>query len=369
MKKVFGIPVVIAVFSVLSQGEGDCTAIEQSDLFIAGEGGYHTYRIPAIVVTMDGDVLTFCEGRKNGPSDSGKIDLLLRRSRDGGTSWSEPLVVHAENGAAPVTIGNPCPIVDRQTGTIHLLFCRNNRWLLYCCSNDGGLTWSLPKRIGAALRGFDFPWTRCGIGPGHGIQLEAGPRVGRLIAPIWVNERIGVNYRAGVVYSDDGGESWSAGGLVGSTIPDTNECMAVEVGETVLLNMRVKGGKKRSVTVSADGGESWTEPQWDETLIGPTCQASLLRLRQSKGILFANPASLVRERLTVRHSGDGCRTWTHARPLYEGPSGYSDLGELPDGTILCLYERGRENYRQRITLARFTLQWLSSTAKSDRIPN
>ena len=59
-----------------------------SPVFTAGQDGYHTYRIPAIVVTTNGTVLAFCEGRKNGRGDSGDIDTLLRRSTDGGKTWS-----------------------------------------------------------------------------------------------------------------------------------------------------------------------------------------------------------------------------------------------------------------------------------------
>ncbi len=38
--------------------------LDQSDLYISGRGGYHTYRIPAMVVSARGTVLAFCEGRK-----------------------------------------------------------------------------------------------------------------------------------------------------------------------------------------------------------------------------------------------------------------------------------------------------------------
>src|SRR5690606_25351907 len=62
-------------------------------VFARGQGDYHTYRIPAIVVTTNGTVLAFCEGRKNSASDSGDIDLLLKRSIDGGKTWSEAQVL------------------------------------------------------------------------------------------------------------------------------------------------------------------------------------------------------------------------------------------------------------------------------------
>ncbi|MEN6307804.1 MAG: sialidase family protein, partial [Anaerohalosphaeraceae bacterium] len=49
------------------------------DLFVGGQGGYDTYRIPSIITTHKGSVLAFCEGRKNNSKDAGDIDLLMRR--------------------------------------------------------------------------------------------------------------------------------------------------------------------------------------------------------------------------------------------------------------------------------------------------
>ena len=109
---------------------------EQSDIFVSGREGYHTYRIPAIVVSRQGTVLAFCEGRKTSSADHGDIDLLLRRSFDGGSTWQVTQLVHEEGGTAKITIGNPCPIVDRE-GTIHLVFCRDNARAFYTKSVDG----------------------------------------------------------------------------------------------------------------------------------------------------------------------------------------------------------------------------------------
>src|SRR5258708_11484610 len=62
---------------------------EKLDLFKAGTGGYKLYHIPGIVVTAKGTVLAWCEARKKG-SDWDAIDVLMRRSTDGGKTWSEP---------------------------------------------------------------------------------------------------------------------------------------------------------------------------------------------------------------------------------------------------------------------------------------
>src|SRR5262249_46138769 len=113
----------------------------ETDVFTSGAGGYHTYRIPSLLGTRDGTLLALCEGRKAGASDDGDIDLVLRRSTDGGRTWGDLELVHEEGGTRPVTIGNPCPVVDRSTGTIWLAFCRNNSDVFVTASSDDGRTW------------------------------------------------------------------------------------------------------------------------------------------------------------------------------------------------------------------------------------
>ena len=92
------------------------------DVFVSGQDGYHTYRIPSILVTAQGSVLAFCEGRKSQGGDSGDIDLLVKRSTDGGKTFSAQQIVWDDG---PNTCGNPCPVIDRHTGTIWLLLTHN----------------------------------------------------------------------------------------------------------------------------------------------------------------------------------------------------------------------------------------------------
>ena len=98
-------------------------SITQTDVFVSGTDGYHTFRIPSIIVSRDGTVLAFCEGRKKARGDSGNIDLVLRRSSDGGKTWGAMQVIWDDG---PNTCGNPCPVVDRETGTIWLLMTQSH---------------------------------------------------------------------------------------------------------------------------------------------------------------------------------------------------------------------------------------------------
>jgi len=354
--------------------------LEQSDLFVSGSGGYHTYRIPALIRTRQGALLTFCEGRKHGRGDAGEIDLLLRRSTDGGTSWGPVQIVASQNG---MTCGNPCPVVDRHDGTIWLPFCKNlaegdeelitqgkaPRTVWLTSSSDDGLTWAEPVEITERVK--DPAWTWYATGPGHGIQLRSG----RLVVPC--DHIVGVRYdrrsdpyHSHVIYSDDHGANWRIGGIVEE---GTNECCVVETADGGLyMNCRnYLGEKRRAYAWSHDGGLSFTGRAWDQSLVEPICQAAMARLTLAgegsrNRVLFSNPASTARERMTVRLSYDECRTWPVSRTLYAGPAAYSDLAVAADGAILCLYERGDAHPYERLTLARFNLEWL--TYSQDHLP-
>jgi sialidase-1 len=162
-----------------------------------------------------------------------------------------------------------------------------------------------------------------------------------------------------VIYSDDSGKTWKIGGVVG---PQCNESQVVELADgSVMLNMRsYQGNNRRLVATSKDGGETFTKPTEDKELIEPVCQASILRLPGEKGgLLFSNPASTKREKMTVRLSRDEGKTWQFAKELHAGPAAYSCLTVLPNGEIGCLYERGDKTPYDNITFARFPRTWLT----------
>jgi sialidase-1 len=346
--------------------------IDQCDLFTSGQEGYHTFRIPALAVTTQGTLLAFAEGRKAGRGDAGEIDLVLKRSLDNGVTWQPMQIVVTEPG---MTCGNPCSVVDQATGVIWLPFCKNladgnedlitqgkaprTVWLTH--SHDDGITWTTPYEITADVK--DPSWTWYATGPTHGIQLRSG----RLVIPC--DQIVGQHfdrqrdpYHSHVIYSDDHGASWHIGGSVDV---GTNECALLETADGALyINCRnYVGEKRRAVAWSVDQGATFTEFRWDETLVEPICQASLVRY-DAKQILFANPASTTREKLTVRLSADDGQSWPVAKMLYSGPAAYSDLAVLPDLTICCLYEQGDAHPYERLTLARFDLAWLCGEQSS-----
>lgn len=327
-------------------------------LYKAGDNGYKCFRIPAIVTTTKGTLLAFAEARKNHCGDADDIDLVVRRSQDGGQTWSPMQVIWDDGGN---TCGNPAPIVDERTGRILLLSTWNlgtdhesqiinqtskdTRRIFILHSDDDGNNWSKAREITKDVKQPD--WTWYATGPCNGIQIRKGPHAGRLIMPSDHIEAGSKKYYSHAIYSDDGGDNWKLGG---STPTDqVNECTVAEVLKgNLLLNMRNYNQVRfRQTSLSADGGQTWSALRQDTALPEPVCQASLIRLWDAgrKPVLaFSNPASQKgRVNMTVRWSFDGGISWPVSKVVHPGPAAYSNLVELPGRKLGLFFEGGQKS--------------------------
>ncbi|WP_033530004.1 sialidase family protein [Streptomyces galbus] len=363
---------------------------EQQILFKASQDpGYACFRIPAIVRTTAGTLLAFAEGRVLNCGDAADIDLVVKRSTDGGRTWGPLRVVNEGRGD---THGNPAPVVDRETGRIVLaetyntgrldsagcdVPCDRTPHLQY--SDDDGLTWSEPRGLSDQIRPADWnSWYA--TGPVHGIQLTRGRHAGRLVlgvnAETWADGRVTANHAA-LVTSDDGGENWRIGATDSWPVADDgtfrqkpSELTLTERGDgSVLVSGREQDGTDlghRSQTVSRDGGTTFAAPfRALPDLYTPQVQGSLLRLGDR--MLLAGPADPDRRRtMAIRSSYDGGRTWEsvdRGTVVTTDWSGYSDLvrvdgGRAGNDVVGLLYEGGAADARDEIRFARFTEDWL-----------
>jgi len=324
-------------------------------------------------------LLAFAEGRKKGCSDTGDIDLVMKYSKDHGETWSNLTVIwdDGEN-----VCGNPAPVVDETTGIIHLLSTWNlgkdhereiidgtsqdTRQIFVMSSTDEGLSWSEPREITTSVKKDN--WTWYATGPCHGIQLKQKAHKGRLLIPCDHIEAISKKYFSHIIYSDDQGITWKLGE---STPQDqVNECTVAELSDgRVILNMRNydRSQKSRKVAFSEDGGHTWGDLIPDETLIEPICQASMLMVSPEKEeesiLLFLNPADKKsRQNITLRTSLDDGKSWKGSMVLHRGPGAYSDLAQLSDGNIACLYEAGLSNPYQGIVFEVVSMQEIEQAA-------
>ena len=359
-------------------------------LFSAGESGYHTFRIPSVVTTAKGTLLAFCEGRKEGRHDAGNIDIVLKRSTDGGRTWSKAMVIWDDSAN---TCGNPCPVVDRMTGAVWLLMTHNlgtdkegdiirrtaqsTRTVWVAKSEDDGSSWSVPVNITNSVK--DTAWGWYATGPGMGIQVQHGRHKGRLVVPCDHSYRDanglvakgGYEYGAHIIYSDDHGLTWQKGGVIR---PKVNECQLTELADGkggLLMNMRSYFGRGcRTHAVSHDGGSTWSDPADVPQLEDPICQASIIRYawpakKRAGCLLFLNPASRnKRNNMTLKASTDDGRTWQQVQPLYAGPSAYSCMAVLSGGDVACLYEAGEQQPYEVIILQIIDKKTINRTVKN-----
>ncbi|MCA8970714.1 MAG: exo-alpha-sialidase [Planctomycetes bacterium] len=351
------------------QAQVEPLVTRRAKVFESGKDGYHTYRIPACVVTKRGTILVFCEGRRKGRGDAGDIDMLVRRSEDGGKTWSPSTLIRTDAGN---TCGNPCPVVDAQTGFVWLAMtwalgsdheskvmkgeAERERRVLVTHSEDDGVTWSEPRDITKSVKKPYWRWYA--LGPCNAIQLERGEHAGRLLFPANHSDHRDAAkhpYRSHVFWSDDHGKTWQLGGAHEDR---TNESTLVELADgSVLQAMRSYHGKgNRALATSRDGGATWSKVRLEDELHTPVCQASLLRWTLPSAatssesedapaskpgrILFSSPYGKQRSRLTIWWSEDEGQTWPHHVTVIEGAAAYSNLLKLPSGQLGLLYEAG-----------------------------
>lgn len=355
-------------------------AQQEVPVFVSGEEGHKSYRIPAIIGLPNGKLLAFCEGRVNHAGDFGDINIVLKTSEDGGTTWSAlQTVVDYDKLQA----GNPAPVVDLldpayPKGRIFLFYNTGNnhegevrkghglREVWYISSTDGGKSWSEPVNITTQTHrpnqpavnpayNFSEDWRSYANTPGHAIQLTTGPHKGRIF--VAANHSAGApqqrfeDYQAHGFFTDDHGKSFKLSETL--SIPGSNESIAAELsGGRLMLNARNQKGDIRSriVATSSNGGQSWDTAYFDKQLPDPVCQGTILTIgkKKKKNILaFCNAADEKRrDNLTLRISYDDGNTWSRSLLVYKAadpkqsdPTAYSDIVLLNKKTIGVLYEK------------------------------
>ncbi|KOU78083.1 laminin G [Streptomyces sp. MMG1533] len=377
---------------VHAQSRAAAPEFEQQVLFKASQdSGYACFRIPAIVRTAGGTLLAFAEGRVLNCGDAADIDVVLKRSTDGGRTWGPLQVVNEGDGD---THGNPAPIVDRNTGRVLLAEtyntgrtdsggcsapCDRTPHLQY--SDDDGLTWSTPRDLSAEI--LPAHWNSWyATGPVHGIQLTRGAHAGRLVFGVntetWNGARVTTNHAA-LIVSDDGGEHWKVGATDswpsaenGTVRQRPSELTLTERTDgAVLVSGREQGGTDighRAQAVSLDGGTSFTAPFHGlPDLYAPQVQCATLPFGDR--LLLSCPGDPDRRRtMMIRSSYDGGATWDsvdRGTVVTTDWSGYSDLAPVDDDTVGLLYEGGAVDARDEIRFARFTEDWLQARRGPD----
>lgn len=322
---------------------------------------YFRYRIPGMLVTDSGVLLTVCEARKE-QSDWSMMDILLRRSTDGGKTFEDPIPLARGTERHP-TVNNPVLMQDRR-GRIHLLYCEDYAVMggrvLHRISEDDGLTWGDCRDITAST----MPTMRNAYahGPGHGIRTRSG----EMVVPFWrVPKRYDSPVRShgpseiGTLWSADDGETWHTGAVLRSSdglmSPNETEIAELEDGR-IYLNTRLGAGLTyRGRAWSPDGHSAWERFEPDYALHDPQCFGAAAAGRMPDGtawLFFANCESKAeRKNVTVKGSRDGGETWQLRRVIDAARGGYVELAfDRTRSSLYVLYEEAAGAALHLVTL-------------------
>jgi sialidase-1 len=352
-------------------------------VYDAGTDNHIYYRIPAMTVTTKGTILAFCEARNteadfykgheslfpvtpcaSGSKDTGDIDLVVKRSTDGGSTWSKMITIVDDKLN---TCGNPSPVVIKDTGRIIVFWCWSEwpytlssnlvssisdghyRRVMYCYSDDDGETWSTPKDMTSTLKQSD--WTWYATGPCHAIVKQLAPNKSRIIIPANHRDATNTNNYSHDIYSDDNGNTWKLGG---STQLGGNESCIVELADgSIMTNMRIADtnveGGCRAYSISKDGGVTWGSFNRIPSLIDPGCQGAIVNYNTdgtpSETLLLSNDFNAkTRSNISISKSTNSGNTWTTPCTVWSGRGAYSDIAVLSDGSVCVLYESGYGKY-------------------------
>ncbi len=343
--------------------------LEHKSLFISGTEGVHTFRIPAMVTTTEGTLIAATDARVDNSADlggTGNIDIVYKRSTDNGTTWSETLTAADFPG---VEGASDCSmIVDKETDEIFMFYNYADETDAFqhphvIKSSDDGVSWSDFRNLNNDL--YLSSWRWAFVTSGRGIQKSDGAL--RHV----VNVVQGTPKGALIFGSDDHGETWFSVKNPISSNSDESKLVELDDG-ALLMNCRQKNTNKRLVGQTDDDGNTWNNIHYDNTLIEPKCNASIIRYTSvldgfaKSRLLFSNPASTSsRVNMKVRLSYDEGKTWNDGKVVFPGSAAYSSLTVLDDNTIGLLYEA--KDYKE-IRFARFSLDWLTDGADTLQLP-
>jgi len=372
MRQRFILLIVIIITSINLYAQTDVP------VFVSGQEGYKSFRIPAVITAPNDDLLAFCEGRVHHAGDFGDVKIVMKRSSDKGKTWRDIQVVAAFD---TLQAGNPAPVVDMSDpaypkGRIFLFYNTGNnhegevrkgkglREVWYKTSTDNGKTWSEAVNITLQTHrpnqpqinpayNFKEDWRSYANTPGHAMQFKNGKYNGRIY--VAANHSAGnpqphfKDYRAHGFYSDDHGKTFHLSEDV--SLEGGNENSAAEIsGGRLMLNLRNQQGdvKARYTAISNDGGVSWLAQKFDRQLPDPVCEGSILTIGSKRGkniLAFSNAADTSqRNNLTLRISkNDGASWYKSILICGENKKGdvaaYSDIVRISKNKIGVLYEK------------------------------
>ena len=354
------------------------------------------YRIPAIARAADGSIVAISDARKHHIHDiTNDIDMLARRSTDGGRTWSDPVTIAKGTGynettgvctsamgygdAAIATLPNGNIIVTMIWGySLSTSNVSQDTKNFYCLSRDNGQTWSAPKEIPQELTraSSSARFERGCVAPGNMCVVKNGVFKDKVLACFRTTNTYNgtaTHYNYILCY-DPETEAWSTIAItkngtnyqyvkVNNSSTAEDEAHLVEVGNnTFLMSIRDGAGYGyRSfclLTYNESTGRFVQTSVSDNMAVGTACNGDIMKYvaKDKSYILHTLPSAVtssswgdVRKALKfyyTTYTGQSSVSWTTSVNIsdpydndYRNETGqYSSITQLDDGSIFTLFE-------------------------------
>ena len=391
-----------------------------TEIFVTNKGGI-PYRIPAIAMAKNGDLIAVADYRHSGADigveNNGRIDLHARISKDNGESWGDKFAIVEGQGAnSPdfmhVGFGDPCIVADRESNRVLVLSCagnvsfqngtRNNHQnIARFYSEDNGATWSTPVDIAPEI--YEM-WDNSNHGPVMAMFVGSGKihqsryvKVNdyyRLYCAVLLKNKE-ATYTNFVLYSDDFGGSWSVlGGVNNAPIPSGGDEPKVEEfpNGNVVISSRINGGRDFNIFTftNAERAEgSWgTRATSNANVNGVVAQGNstngeiliipVVRNEDNKEMWMAlqsvpfgsdrNNVGIYYKELETEADfntpANFAKNWDGRHQASYMGSAYSTMCLQKDSTIAFLYEESTYGANYTIVYKNYSLEYITDSAYS-----
>ena len=331
----------------------------QNTLWTSSKSNSQYYRIPALLKIGTNTLLAFTDDRFTSTSDLGgnhKIDVLVKKSTDGGATWGNAVTVAAGDGSTAAGYGyGDAAVAQAANGDIVCLMAAGNTsygsgmlHIGYTKSTDGGATWSSPIDIYGDAEHLTNSHTfqSTFVSSGHGITQTIANE-GRIAFPAL--GKIGGTTNEYVVYSDDNGATWTFTNNYGFTGADESKLLELNDGK-LLMSIRCGGYNSSNVArgynrTTDTNVENWgTQGTWSD-LTANGCNSDLIYYSRggARDVMFhtvVKSYSTHRKDLRLYMSFDQGETWEEAFQLQPGWAAYSSMQVLDNGDLAILFEDG-----------------------------
>lgn len=349
-------------------GVSDDCVLLRSLVFSGPDSVSKFYRIPAIALARDGAIVAVADRRRDSNKDlPGNIDVVCRRSTDGGRTWSPAVtVVACDKGGG---YGDPALGVDRRSGDLVCVFTHGNglwessaadhAYIMVSRSSDGGCSWSEPSPVTPALFGWNESAPVRAVGgfatSGHILTCADGTMWFCLVTR--PEEKKWGNLNVYGVRSTDGGHSWQVVPVSVDTDADESKMVQLDDG-SLLMSIRNRRKGWRKFSRSTDGGNTWSTPEISTSLPDPAINGDILRMSDGRLLHSICDSHSTRCNVSVFIGDRLGQCWEKKLEVCPAPSSYSAMVLLPDGQLGILSEEESSQQGLRIWFTKVDIsQW------------